>query len=89
MKKIIFFIILLILTAGLSYAGEYHGNPSDNPYDPNSTSNPSGAFNVPRISFCVFDPLTLRPFDLSTHFMTAPPTLMGQGLRIGRGTPFL
>jgi hypothetical protein len=56
MKKIIFFtlVIFLVPSLGLSQPpqiyspdGKYLGNLSDNPYDPNSVSNPYGRYGSP------------------------------------------
>ena len=42
-KTIIFLISALLLTPVTTFAGEYIGNYSSNPYAPNSTSNPYGS----------------------------------------------
>jgi len=43
MKKLLILLVTLLLVSTSAFAGEYLGNLSANPYNPDSISNPYGA----------------------------------------------
>jgi hypothetical protein len=91
---ILFFAVSTAAMAGSPYLvdpqnGKYLGNLSNNPYDPNSVSNPYGRYGSPYSSDSINNPYgqygsPYSPNSVNNPYAINPPQIRGNGYGFNR-----